>query len=268
MYWLRIGILSAAIAEATSTTAAAADRALTYTARLEQSITEENGKTKREPAVIVRTTGRGTDARAEVIEGDKDLQPGYSLLANAGGRRLYIINPNEHEYKELSPATFELEAATIGKAFKLDVVRSNVKVEDLGAGEKVAGLPTRHFRMTRELDGTVSVSFFKEKLLFEENIEYWFSAELGEIPNPLAAVLTSGTGMFPSIHAETRAKYAHAMTKLPGLNPVRMSYSATETNGKGKRKLTFATLTISDPRPATTDVVSFELPSNFKRKKK
>lgn len=240
----------------------------TFTARLERSSTDDKGKKTAQPTIVARVVSAGADARADVIEGGKDLERGNVILANDGGRVLFVIDERRREYREMSPATFEHEAAAVGKAFKLEVARSDVQVSELGSGERIAGAPTRRYRITRSLEGTVQVMFIKERLTFDETIELWFSDGFGEMPNPLAGLLLSGTGMLPALHADTREKYAAAQRELPGLNPVRIVYAATETTGKGTTKRTEATVTIDEPRQDNQRAPSFDLPSGLKRKNK
>jgi hypothetical protein len=80
-----------------------------------------------------------------------------------------------------------------------------VKLDSLGAGDTISGVPTRRYRMTVAFNMAMDAGFMQQRLGTESVTEYWIATIAGLPPNPLLrsnGLSGSGmTGMFKTLAA-------------------------------------------------------------------
>lgn len=227
--------------------------------------TDERGRVTEEPTVLVDTITNGRIARTEILRGNKDWKRGMFVLTSDGGRTLTVVNPLDRAYHDLSPATLDLEAAGAEGKLHLSVRDIDVRVEDLGAGEPVAGLPTYRYRMTRAFTATIKVLFLTKTIAISETFDFWYSRDFADTPNPVAALMVSLASVLPGIDPVFRAAHQDAARRLPGLNPVRWVHTQRTTEGRNRPSTSVSTISIDALAPVDAPPSAFEIPRGFTR---
>lgn len=144
-------------------------------------------------AGMVREDGR----RARIDFFRKDASDDYVLVLD-GGRRVVSIHPREGEYGMTDDSTFArvaaigLRAASATGVVRFRVRDMHVSSRRLGAGERVAGLPTERFRMIQEFTVAVSALGLPGETMHQVVVtDYWVNRSVGLVPNPIIALVST-----------------------------------------------------------------------------
>jgi hypothetical protein len=221
-------------------------------------------------AVVVlsgRASVTAAGARLDVDESSRAL----GAIADAGA---YVLADSDammvvsnRTQRILRFAAEDVERGTAALAFDtlgLHAALSGVvvHVDSLGAGEPVAGIPTRRWRITQdytlELRGTGGPGITTEHVVRE----IWLGEPRAGLANPFASVADAragGDGAYAALADATD----DAARRLGRGVPLRVVTTATSTGGAHPATTTVTTLEVSDLAAADVDVNRLAAPPEF-----
>jgi hypothetical protein len=132
---------------------------------------------------VVFAAGRG---RMDIVEGGVESLFGkgdYLLFDSAD---VIVVHPSAREFlaipRDLATRSMEhMEAMGL----RVAVADEKVALDSIGVGDTVAGLPTRHYRMTVAFNMAMDAGLMQQRLGTESVIDYWVSSSSLVPPNPL-----------------------------------------------------------------------------------
>jgi len=156
------------------------------------------------------------------------------LVITHDGHRVIAVRPADGEYSVLDDSAFErivgtaLQAVSSVGIVRFRVYDARISTERLGAGDSVAGLPTRHYRLTQ--DFTVDVSAFGahgDPIRQHLVTDFWVSPDSRILPNPLIEMLTRLGSALGQSDPEFVRRSAAARDSLFSGTPLRVVVTAT-----------------------------------------
>jgi hypothetical protein len=153
---------------------------------------------------VVFANGRG---RMNIVEGGVETLFGKGDYLLFDSTDVLIVRPRSHEYltvpRDIASKSMERLSAM---GMHIAVADEKVALDSIGisAGDTIAGIPTRHFRMTVAFNVAMDAGIMQQRLGTESVTDYWVSSSPVIPPNPLlrvngfAAGPMSG-GMFRSL---------------------------------------------------------------------
>jgi hypothetical protein len=220
---------------------------------------------------VISTPRRG---RIDIIDatggpGPRFFKKGDHVLFDTSGS--IVVTPVEQTFASFNvdpSAVFNAVGSMATFTFK-DV---KVGVDSLGAGEPIAGIPTRKYRITSSATMTMSMPALAEAgitmpaMEMKSTTDYW----LGVVPFPP----TPFVRMSPDIKidstvpsAEMTLKVARAMRSLPaGMIPVKTVTTSHMTMGDMGSMRTEQIFELSDFQTADVDLDRLTLPAEFRQR--
>lgn len=165
----------------------------------------------------------GDKSRIDVISGNV-YPPGTYVISTDGSRRLFFVDPTMRTYTEFNISGV---STAIGSSnIIIENLQSNVT--PMEEGEMIAGLSTKHYRVTFSYDITVVFRGTPLKQSVHTVIDKWMTTQFGDVAETMLAASSYRTGnpkVDELIELETR--------KLKGF-PLRQSTTITTTNPRAK----------------------------------
>jgi hypothetical protein len=188
--------------------------------------------------------------------------------------RLVVVHPDDREYSIMDDSTFEhiagvgLQAASDMGVVRFRVRDARIVPEQLGPGDSIVGLPTRHVRLTEEF--TVEVRAFGirgDAQRMRVVTDYWVTRDQVLVHNPLIAMLSRlGTVLGQAdpafVKQETAARRA-LVTGTP-LKIVTTVWSSDDDEGHDRSDV--VTIEISDLTRTSVDPAIFRIPEGLTRR--
>ena len=186
----------------------------------------------------VRVAGGRARIDAEGLGGRRES--GDYLLLHDGGRTVTVVNPRERTYSVTDARSFErivataMRAVNVAVSAKLDDVR--VVAGPVGAGDTIAGYPTRRYRLTQEYAATVGVMGFAGAPEYHVVMtDFWVAPGLELMRNPLVEMLaTSETALAQADRAFVERSAAARDRLFRGM-PLRLIVAARSVDEHGRR---------------------------------
>ncbi|HWW61049.1 MAG TPA: hypothetical protein VN181_06765 [Thermoanaerobaculia bacterium] len=211
-----------------------------------------------------RALVEGDKTRVDVISGNV-YPPGTYVISTDGSRRLFFVDPTQRTYTEFNVAGV---TSAIGTS---NIIIENLQssVQPMDQGEIIAGVPTRHYRVTFSYDITVVFRSTPLKQSVRTVIDKWTTTQFGDIGETISASAAYRTGnpkVDEVIELETR--------KIQGF-PLRQSATITTTNLRAKgssselklpaTRVMTREMRVTSIRETKADAAAFIVPLTYQR---
>jgi hypothetical protein len=151
---------------------------------------------------VVFANGRG---RMNIVEGGVETLFGKGDYLLFDSTDVLVVRPRSHEFltipRDMAGKSMERLSAM---GLHIAVADEKVTLDSIGVGDTIAGIPTRHFRMTVAFNVAMDAGMMQQRLGTESVTDYWVSSSPIIPPNPLLrvngiAVGPATTGIFRSL---------------------------------------------------------------------
>jgi hypothetical protein len=213
-------------------------------------------------AVVVGDRGRMdiTDGGVESLFSKGD----YILFDTTD---LVIVHPATKDFVVLRH-----DAASQGLAhlesmgLKMTVSDLKVTLDSIGAGDTVAGIPTRHYRMTTAFNLSIDAGFMQQGLGTESVTDYWVANVPGLPANPLLRVngISSPGAAMTGLFADLSNKVDSAARRLGSAVALKTVTVSRMNQGPGTSTTTRQESSVSDIRHQDVDESLLVLPEGYK----
>jgi hypothetical protein len=152
-------------------------------------------------AIVARSRGR-----VDIVEGGADSLFGKGDYLLFDSTDVVVVHPVRHEFIAVSGegASKAMEGLQ-SMGVTLTLSDEKVVLDSLGPSDTIAGIPTRHYRMTVAFNMSMDAGVMQQRLGTESITDYWVASVPGLPPNPLLrsnGLSAPGmTGMFKSLSA-------------------------------------------------------------------
>lgn len=185
-----------------------------------------------------------------------------SMIVSDSGRTITYLDAKNNQYMTFRPGAMLAEAQALG-GVKMEFSDTDAKVDNLGAGPRILGHPTSHYRVGTRMTMTIAGMGQQQSVRIASTTEYYFPTDIKSAINPFASITgTDMVGMFGGSNKEFADKLKAAEKKLPKAPPLRTSTTATVTTG-GTRKVTKSNTEVTSVQWVTADPGVFEIPAGY-----
>jgi hypothetical protein len=243
---------------------------LTFTYRVQSTASaraQQRESTASMPNMLATVRMRGTDARVDFREGGLPMtQQGGYMLVRGAEQELVFVNPRERQAMVLSSDALGagLGALTNNALLKMTVHNPRFAFQDLGAGERILGLPTRRVRV--QSGSTVEMRMFGRTTRSSDSTvtEIWIA------PRPAgldAAGLRGWSRSFGGGVRRTNAALAAQMAEYErqfgdGLM-LRSVAVMQQTDDKGRATVDTMRMEVAELSRGRVDPTVFALPAGY-----
>ena len=213
--------------------------------------------------------GSGTKVRIDMsTAGGRSPSPlatdgPVSMIVTDSGRTITYLDSKNSQYMSFRPAEMLAEAQTMG-GVKMEFSNTDAKVDNLGAGPRILGHPTLHYRVGTRVTMTITGMGQSQSVKIASSTEYYFPTDIKSALNPFASITgTDMMGMFGGTNKEFAAKLKAAEKMLPKAPPLRTSTTATITTD-GTSRVTKSNTEVTSVQWVNADPKVFEIPAGYK----
>ena len=217
-------------------------------------------------AITGTTQVAGTQAR---IDMDGHSDPQFILVDNAT-HTITLVSPEKREYSVVADSTFQRLVGSVLNALPMVSVRlsgATVTGTRLGAGEAIAGHPTRRYQLVQ--DFTVTLGAFGIQAARNHQrvtTEYWMATDLVLPANPIITVLAQITTALAQTDRDFAHRTAEELRPVAQGTPLKITVHSESQDDKGKTASKTETLQVTSIARATIDPAQFSVPDGFTRK--
>lgn len=247
----------------------ARDAGITYDFKVSSASTQ-GGKSRDGTAMAGRAQMTADRARIDLSEARNggpmfDSKGGYVVVTD-GGAKMYMVDPSEKQY-----FAFNMEQMLAGVSSTLKMVGGMVKmtmsdvkmdVQDLGAGESIAGHSTRHLRQTQSYTLSVSVLGRKSSTTTADTTEIWVATDLKNVGNPFLRMGNAAAGLDFG-NPDFKAQYQSVQAKMPAGLPLRSVSRSHSTDDKGNTTLATSTMEVTNIQKGDIPASAFAIPGDY-----
>jgi hypothetical protein len=154
---------------------------------------------------VVFAAGRG---RMDIVEGGVETLFGKGDYLLFDSTDVVVVRPGSRTYVAIPRDIASRGMDRLGSmGVRIAVTDEKATLDSISVGDTVAGISTRHFRMTVAFNIAMDAGFIQQRLGTESVIDYWVSSSPVIPPNPLLrangfAVGPMTGGMFKSLSAK------------------------------------------------------------------
>jgi hypothetical protein len=123
-----------------------------------------------------RAIVEGDRSRIEFLSGNV-YPPGTYVISTEGARRLFFVDPVKQWYTEVN--TSGLATTLASSNIKVENLRTNT--EELKDNQRIAGIDTKHSRITLEYDLTLTVKAISLRQHVKTEIDSWTTDRFGAL---------------------------------------------------------------------------------------
>jgi hypothetical protein len=232
----------------------------TYRIRIDTHVTAADGTTHDELLLSGRATTDGTRARLDVDsaahESGLSAADGEYVLVDSGA--VLVVSPKErrilrYAFVDLDRGVAALVANAPGTTTAIGDVA--VKLEPLGAGQPILGLPTVRWRLTQDFMIQTASGLVAHDATDHVVAEYAIATETPGLANPFARFgrLARAGGEFAALASRT----ADARARKGRGAPLEIVATTTSTDERNQVTTTVRTMRVTDLAPATVDDARF-----------
>lgn len=180
---------------------------------------------------------------------------------------LVIVHPATRDFVVLRhDAAAQGLAHLQSMGLKMTVSDVKVTLDSIGAGDTVAGMPTRHFRMTTAFNLSIDAGFMQKGLGTESVTDYWVANVPGLPTNPLLRVngISSPGAAMTGLFAELAARVDSAARRLGSAVALKTVTVSRMNEGPGTAATTKQESDVSDIQRQDVDEGLLLLPDGYK----
>ena len=211
----------------------------------------------------------GDRARIEIHDAEDEKGGRFYMLLTDGGRTLTLVHPEKRSYAEMDAAKLEGVIGTAMRAvdavMTMNLVSSTVHGEKLGDGGEIAGVPTRHYRVTQDFSMDVGMLGQTQRARHVVVSEYWVNPEVGAPRNPIVELVTSAPTALAQVNAEHVARVARERNAMFSAAPLKVVVNAEELNGDGDHETSTYAYEVTRILPATIALDALKVPAGYHR---
>lgn len=186
-----------------------------------------------------------------------------SMIVSDSGRTITYLDSKNSQYMSFRPAEMMAEAQSMG-GVKMEFSDTDAKVDNLGAGPRILGHPTLHYRVRTRVTMTITGMGQSQSVKIASSTEYYFPTDIKSALNPFASITgTDMMGVFGGNNKEFAAKLKAAEKLLPKAPPLRTSTTATITTD-GTSRVTKSNTEVTSVQWVNADPKVFEIPAGYK----
>lgn len=186
-----------------------------------------------------------------------------SMIVSDSGRTITYLDSKNSQYMSFRPAEMMAEAQSMG-GVKMEFSDTDAKVDNLGAGPRILGHPTLHYRVGTRVTMTITGMGQSQSVKIASSTEYYFPTDIKSALNPFASITgTDMIGVFGGNNREFAAKLKAAEKLLPKAPPLRTSTTATITTD-GTSRVTKSNTEVTSVQWVNADPKVFEIPAGYK----
>lgn len=212
--------------------------------------------------------GSGTKVRIDLsTAGGRSPSPlatdgPVSMIVSDSGRTITYLDSKNSQYMSFRPGEMLAEAQSMG-GVNMEFSDTDAKVENLGAGPRILGHPTAHYRVGTRLTMTITGMGQRQSVKIASSTEYFYPTDIKSALNPFASITgTDMIGMFGGTNKEFAAKLKAAEKQLPKAPPLRTSTTATITTD-GTSRVTKSNTEVTSVQWVNADPKVFEIPAGY-----
>jgi hypothetical protein len=225
-----------------------------------------------------RGTYAGDDAKIEILDASSSTGgseafggKGTYFIVKGGGQEMLLVNPAEKSYMKWDIANMFAGMSkvvnAVGGLVKMQMSDIRIDAQELGAGEKVQGYPTRHIRMVQNYTMTAKMFGRTSTTRNESTTDYYFAPSL-RIANPFVSnsqqmAMLSQLDMFNNPAYKSQMEAANAKLPKNGV-PLKTVTTTVTTDEKGKQETSVTTMEMVNFRQANIPASEFAVPSDYK----
>jgi hypothetical protein len=199
----------------------------------------------------------GSAARVSPMMSDS-----VSMIVTDSGKTITYLDAKKSQYLRVRPADIVSQAQQMG-GMKMEFSGTEATVDNLGAGPKILGHPTVHYRVATGMTMSVSAMGQQQSVKISSTTDNYYATDISGVLNPFASMNGSDmANMFGSANAEFAQKLKAAQAKLPKGTPLRASSSATIVS-QGQTRVTTSSAEVTGLKWVNVDPKVFEVPSTY-----
>jgi hypothetical protein len=234
-----------------------------YILQIRQETADERGRSRREPAFVVRARSRGDVVRVDFLPGTEGSNPpGDWYLTPDGGRTMTIVDTRRRTHHLLNVAELR-EQVRDEKGLEVAVGDLAVSVRPEGACGEVAGWPTTCVAVERRYTVRTRFWMMRTETRVVERVRYWVAPALPDFVAPLATFFVSRTDLLVHRDSGFVARDRELRRALGPGGVLKVEGTYTETNGRAQARRT-RTIETFRVRRATHDERLFEVPPGYR----
>lgn len=247
----------------------ALEAGFTYDFRVSSASTQGD-QTKELTVMAGRGQVAGDKARVDLSEakngGPMFTGKGGYVMVKDGGATMYMVDPAEKQYYSFNMeqmfAGLGSTLKMMGGMVKMTMTDVKIDVQDLGAGERIQGYPTRHVRQTQSHTISVSVLGRKSSTTSADTTEMWIAPELKHVGNPFLQMGGAAAGMDFG-NPDYKKQSLAAQAKIPAGFPLRSVSRSHSTDEKGKTSVVVSTMEVTNFRKGDVPASVFAIPGDY-----
>lgn len=212
----------------------------------------------------------GDRARVDV-RGEGDGPFDYLLLSDHGST-LTVVNPKEREYSVSDADRF---TSIVGAALRavsalvsFDVEDPKIETQRLGAGGRVAGIPTQRYAIAESYVVNVRAFGTTTPEYHHMVTDYWVASSLELPPNPIFELMSRVDAALAQSDAAYVRRAAEARASLFHGTPLRIVVTSIKKDDKPstEEKPTVRTIEVTRVQEGPVDAAALEVPRGFRRR--
>jgi hypothetical protein len=216
-----------------------------------------------------RAVGAGDKMRIDVnLQGSGPAvgmlasEGGLSMIVSDNGKTITYLNSKDSQYITVRPAEMIAQAQQMG-GMKMDFSATEAKVDNLGAGPRILGHPTSHYRVATGMTMKISAMGQEQTVKISSTTDTYYATDINAELNPFAS-LNGGdmANMFGTTNKEFAEKMKAAQAKLPKGTPLRAVSSSTLI-AQGQTRVTNSQAEVTSIQWVASDPKAFEVPSTY-----
>lgn len=255
----------ASMLAAAAPSAATAQDGVTFTYRVQGTAARQGNA----PAAGMLATVRiaGGNARVDFREGGGPLgRDGAYMIVRGADRQMLLVQPKDQRVMIMDAAAMgsSLGALTNNAMVKVAVKDARFAYEDLGAGERILGYPTRRLRASWGSTTEMRVMMRRQTTTDSSTSEMWVTPS---VPGVDPEALRGWSRAFGAGLRRTNSEMAQQMEEFDrrfgaGL-ALRSVIATTQRDDKGRTTVDTARMEVTDLTRGRVDPAAFEAPAGY-----
>ncbi len=224
--------------------------------------TQEKNKTS---ITTMKGYAQGGNVREEFIEAPKGNNPtqkkGMYWLYRSDSEKIYIVNPEEKSYMELTLSTLGQFTGFAAQVVQMTITNPKVELADMGSGQMLS-YNCRNIQVKTSYDMETKLAFIKSKNHIEQTQELWGTESVGAADLGKVFKMKS----FSTGKEELDDLIRKQMATQKDLGFILKSVMTTiTTDQKGKAQTTATDMTVTGVEAKDLSPALFQIPAGYEK---